>query len=197
MVAHPSTLFVAIAIATTLLFTVPTARADAPQAEDVKIDEIEDHTGVKGLRATFIVEHPRAVVFETINDLNSFMKLFPNIMEFKILNTDGAARDVYFKVDAVLSEAEYVLRREGKRGKHADTIVWDRLSGDARVIRGAWIMTHGPRPNTTKVVYQSYVDVAMVIPTALIRSIAIGKVKEMVVRVREGCDAQASKRLAP
>ncbi|MEL6179352.1 MAG: hypothetical protein AAFS10_10380, partial [Myxococcota bacterium] len=63
--------------------------------------------------------------------------------------------------------------------------------------RGAWIMTHGPRPNTTKVVYQSYVDVAMVIPTALIRSIAIGKVKEMVVRVREGCDAQASKRLAP
>ncbi|MBH25044.1 MAG: hypothetical protein CMH57_11420 [Myxococcales bacterium] len=185
----PLTTLLCPLVALALLAASPASAEE--QAEDVRIEELEDPDGVKGLRATFVVEQPRAVVFETINELNSFMKLFPNILAFKVLKTQGASRDVYFKIDAVIAEAEYVLRRIGKRGKHADTIVWDRLSGDAEVIRGAWILTDGAAPGTTKVIYQSFVDVAAVVPTGLIRSIAIGKVKEMVVRVRDGCDARA------
>ena len=160
-------------------------------ADGVVVKEIEDR-GVKGLEATFVVPHQRAVVFATLNDLDSFQKLFPNILEIKVVRTEGNTRDVYFRVDAVLSEAEYTLRRAASPGKLADTISWRRLSGDANIIRGSWILVDGAAEGTTKVTYRSFVDVSAVVPTAMVRDVAIGKVHEMVDRVR-AASAQAAK----
>ena len=54
-------------------------------------------------------------------------------------------------------------------------------------------MVDGRKPNTTKVTYRSFVDVATVVPTATVRDIAIGKVKDMIGRVRKACDGTAAK----
>ena len=159
-------------------------------ADGVKIQEVEDK-GVKGLKASFVIEQPRAVVFDTLNDLDGFKKLFPNVLEVKVVRTDGDTRDVFFKVDAVLSDAQYTLRRKASRGKVADTISWNRLSGDANVIRGSWILVDGKKPGTTKVTYRSFVDVSAFVPTGTVRDIAVGKVHEMVDRVRAACKVRA------
>ncbi len=169
--------------------------AAAPQvarADEVVVKEAEDK-GVKGLRASFTVEQERAVVFAVLNDLDAFLKLFPEIKSFKVVREEGESRDIHFKVDAVLAEAEYTLRRTTRRGAQVDAISWNRLSGDANVIRGAWILTDGPRPGTTKVDYQSYVDVSAVVPTALVRDVAMDKVQQMVKRLRDACDARAAR----
>lgn len=169
-----------------LLTSVPAVAADG-----VTIKEVEDN-GVKGLKASFVVEQPRDVVFETLNDLSGFKTLFPNVLEVKVVREKGATRDVYFKVDAVLSEAEYTLRRKAQRGKVAHTISWNRLSGDANVIRGSWILVDGKKEGTTKVTYRSFVDVSAFVPTGTVRDIAVGKVHEMVDRVRAACKKRAA-----
>jgi hypothetical protein len=95
-------------------------------------------------------------------------------------------------VDAVLSDAEYTLRRKAERGALAHTITWRRLSGDANVIRGSWVFLDGREKGTTRVIYSSFVDVSAVVPTAMVRNVAIGKVHEMVDRVRRACAQRAS-----
>lgn len=156
----------------------------------VQIDEVESD-GVKGLKATFQVNQPREVVFSMLNDLEQFMKIFPNVLAFKVLSRKGNSLDVHYRIDAVLAEAEYTLRRKFLRKGGYDLISWNRLSGDANVIKGSWLLTDGKQSGTTNVVYQSYVDVSAVVPTSTVRSIAIGKVEDMVVRVRKACDVKA------
>lgn len=179
-----------VALLTSVLILLSSAAAAA--AGGVTIKEIEDN-GVQGLKASFVVDEPRDVVFETLNDLAGFKTLFPNVLEVKVVRTDGDTRDVYFKVDAVLSEAEYTLRRTAARGKVAHTISWNRLSGDANIIRGSWILVDGKKPGTTRVTYRSFVDVSAFVPTGTVRDIAVGKVHEMVDRVRAACRARAGK----
>ena len=161
-------------------------------ASDVVIKEDESQ-GVNGLIATFTIAESRDIVFETLNDIKGFKKIFPNVLEVKVVSEKEGSRDVFFRVDAVLSEASYTLRRVHKTGKIAHIISWNRLSGDANVIRGSWTLTDGAKEGTTKVVYRSYVDVSAIVPTSTVRSIAMGKVEEMVVRVRQACKERAAK----
>jgi ribosome-associated toxin RatA of RatAB toxin-antitoxin module len=162
-------------------------------ADDLVVKEADDR-GVKGLRATFSVTESRDIVFETINDLPSFMKLFPEIKSFKIVREKDNVRDVHFKVDAVISDAEYTLRRRATRKKGVDVISWNRISGDANVIRGAWILEDGQAAGTTKISYQSFVDVSAVVPTAIVRNVAMDKVEQMVKRLRGACAKRAAKK---
>jgi ribosome-associated toxin RatA of RatAB toxin-antitoxin module len=161
-------------------------------ADDLVVKEADDR-GVKGLKATFSVMQTRDTVFETINDLPSFMKLFPEIKSFKVLRQKDNIRDVHFEVDAVLANAQYTLRRTASRGKTVDVISWNRLSGDANIIRGAWILEDGKKPGSTKITYQSFVDVSAVVPTAIVRNVAMDKVEQMVKRLRGACAARARK----
>ena len=178
-------------ILVTILIPGVSGTASAEPSNGVVIKELEQD-GVKGLSATFEIAQPRDVVFKTIDHLPSFTKLFPNILAYKVLKTKGNTRDVYFRVDAVLAEAEYTLRRKSVPGQHVDTITWNRISGDANVIRGAWVLSKGKKTGTTQVVYKSFVDVAMLIPTATVRSMAIGKVHDMVRRVRDASAENAT-----
>jgi carbon monoxide dehydrogenase subunit G len=162
-------------------------------AEGVEIVEAESE-GIKGLVATFEVSQPRAVVFETLNDTKGFKDIFPKIHEVKVVREEGTTRDIFFRVDAVFADASYTLRRVYERGPSMDVIVWNRLSGDANVIRGSWTLTDAKKPGVTKVVYRSFVDVSAVVPMALVRSVAISNVHEMVDRVRAACDRRAAKR---
>jgi len=165
-------------------------------ASDVVIRE-DEKDGVKGLVATFVVNQDRDVVFEVLNDIKGFKKVFPNILEVKLVRESESSRDVFFRVDAVLSEASYTLRRNHSRSKIVDIITWNRLSGDANVIRGSWTLSDGDKPGVTRVVYSSYVDVSALVPTSTVRSIAMGKVEEMVVRIRKACDERAAAAPSP
>jgi ribosome-associated toxin RatA of RatAB toxin-antitoxin module len=155
------------------------------------IQEVEASDGVKGLKASFQVDQPRDVVFALLDDLDAFPRIFPNVVQVKVLKQEGDTREVYFKVDAVLSEAEYVLRRSSRRGPKRDSITWDLVRGDPTVVRGSWTLIDGDKPGTTKLLYQSYVDVAAVVPTSMVRDIAIGKVEDMADRIREHARARA------
>ncbi len=163
------------------------AHAQGPAA--IQEDESQ---GVKGLIATFTVNQPRDVVFSVLNDLSRFKQIFPNVLEVKVVRDGETSRDVFFRVDAVISEGSYTLRRNISQSKTADIISWNRLSGDANVIRGSWTLTDGPKEGTTHLTYRSYVDVGALIPTSTVRSLAISKVEEMVVRVRKACDERAA-----
>jgi hypothetical protein len=181
-----------VALTASWLWAVPALAQQKPI-----IQEVEDAQGVKGLKAAFTVEQPRDVVFGLLNDLDAFPKLFPNILELKVVARDGDSADIYYKVDAVLDEAEYTLRRTVKRGPKADRIAWDLLSGDPLVVRGSWTITDGDAPGTTKLLYQSYVDVAAYVPTSMVRDTAIGKVEEMVQRIRTFSAQRATAKPAP
>lgn len=169
-----------IGVALCVLGTASVAQAQRKPA----IQEVEASDGVKGLKASFQVDQPRDVVFALLDDLDAFPRIFPNVMQVKVLKEDGPTREVYFKVDAVLSEAEYVLRRTSRRGEKRDSITWDLVRGDPTVVRGSWTLIDGDQPGTTKLLYQSFVDVAAVVPTSVVRDIAVGKVEDMADRIR-------------
>lgn len=192
MKPHLAKLLLAAGLALLPLAAAAPAHAQPP----VKITEDESQ-GVKGLIATFTVDQPRDVVFDVLNDLSRFKQIFPNVLEVKVVREDERSRDVFFRVDAVISEASYTLRRTANRSDTADILSWNRLSGDANVIRGSWTLTDGKKEGTTLLTYRSYVDAGAFIPTSTVRSIAISKVEEMVGRVTKACDARAAELKKP
>jgi uncharacterized membrane protein len=171
--------------------------AGAAAQQKPAVQEVEASDGVKGLKASFQVDQPRDVVFALLDDLEAFPKIFPNIKEIKVLKTEGESREVYFKVDAVLAEAEYVLRRSSRRGEAKDSITWELVSGDPKVVRGSWTLIDGPTPGTTKLLYQSYVDVAAAVPTSVVRDLALRQVEDMADRIRTHAAARALPRPLP
>lgn len=189
MLRPPNRRWLLAATALALFIALPLSRA---QASDVVIVE-DESDGVKGLIATFEVRQPREIVFETLNDVAGFKRLFPNVLDVKVVRESEGSKDVFFRVDAVLSEASYTLRRTWKQGKSVDVIRWNRLSGDANVIKGSWQLSDTDKEGVTRVVYRSYVDVSALVPTSTVRSIAMGKIEDMVVRVRKACDERAAK----
>ena len=62
------------------------------------------------------------------------------------------------------------------------------LNGDLRNIIGAWRITESGDSGCS-VVYESYVDASVLVPTSMIRKVAKTKIREMVARVRRAASA--------
>jgi hypothetical protein len=60
------------------------------------------------------------------------------------------------------------------------------VEGDLRDIIGSWTL-HQQGESQCRVVYESFVDASVLVPTSVIRKVAKAKLNEMVGRVRQAC----------
>lgn len=170
--------------------TVEQARARAASAPTVSEERstvaVQGVDGIRGLRAQFVVPAPPDVVLRTLWDVEKFPEMFPDIEEMHVRARADTRIDVEFFVDAVVKKAHYTLRRDLER--EARTIRWREVGeGDVKTIRGAWMVRETEDPQHALVVYDSFVDVGVFVPTALVRDLALEKVAELATRVRSAC----------
>ncbi|MGO8992190.1 MAG: SRPBCC family protein [Polyangiaceae bacterium] len=149
--------------------------------------DVTDEEGTKGLEAVFEVDAPPDALLELLWAPANFNRLFPDIKEARVVAGDGAGGcdelDVAYRVDAVVREVSYVLRRT--RDRAARTITWREIGGDLRRVRGGWRIEPSARAGASRVTYRAFVDVVRFVPTGLVRDGAKRKLAEMISRVRQ------------
>ncbi|MBT6180041.1 MAG: hypothetical protein HOI23_22555 [Deltaproteobacteria bacterium] len=154
---------------------------------DIKIEEVSKR-GIKGVRASFELPHPPGPIADMMWDVDQFAKLFPDILELRLVASHENSQDVHYRVDAVYKEIKYTLRRTRMIRDNGADIEWSMLKGDLRNIIGAWRLT-ASGDGRCSVVYESYVDASVLVPTSVIRKVAKTKIREMVDRVRRAAAA--------
>lgn len=157
---------------------------------DIKIEEVSKR-GIKGVRACFELPHKPELIIDMMWDVDQFSKLFPDILELRLVASHENSQDVHYRVDAVYKEVKYTLRRIRNDRDNGSDIEWQMLNGDLRNIIGAWRITESGESGCS-VVYESYVDASVLVPTAMIRKVAKTKVREMVDRVRRAASAASA-----
>ena len=157
---------------------------------DLKIEEVSKR-GIKGVRASFSLAHPAELVINLMWDVDQFAKLFPDIRELRLISSEENSQDVHYRIDAVYKEVQYTLRRTRNQRDDGADIEWQMLKGDLRNIIGAWRITDSGE-NACGVIYESYVDASVLVPTSMIRKVAKTKIREMVDRVRRATAAAGS-----
>ncbi len=160
--------------------------AAAPAVGPPVVKELVEHD-VKGLSAVFVVDAPPERILAMLWDVGAFPKIFPDIKKMDVLAKAPTQIDVKFTVDATLAEPTYTLRRtlDAAGGR----ITWVSIAGDVRHIHGSWSVRPLDGGARSEVTYTSFVDVGRIVPTALVRDLAIGKVEAMAKRVRAACAA--------
>ncbi len=154
---------------------------------DLKIEEVSKR-GIKGVRASFSLPHAADLVINLMWDVDQFARLFPDIRELKLISSEENSQDVHYRIDAVYKEVQYTLRRTRHDRDDGADLEWKMLKGDLRDIIGAWRITASGENGCT-VVYESYVDASVLVPTSMIRKVAKTKIREMVDRVRRATAA--------
>jgi ribosome-associated toxin RatA of RatAB toxin-antitoxin module len=157
---------------------------------DLRIEEVSKR-GIKGVRATFSLAQSADLVTNLMWDVDQFAKLFPDIKELRLISSEGNSQDVHYRIDAVYKEVQYTLRRVRNDRDNGADIEWKMLKGDLRDIIGAWRITASGESGCG-VIYESYVDASVLVPTSMIRKVAKTKIREMVDRVRRATAAAAS-----
>lgn len=158
--------------------------------DQLKIEEVAKR-GIKGLRVRFDLPSTAAAVIDLMWDVDRFAKLFPSILELRLVAAAEGSQDVRYRVDAVYKEVTYTLRRTRQDRVDGTDIEWYMLSGDLRSIFGAWRITENAGSGCS-VVYESYVNASVLVPTSVVRKIARTKVREMVDRVRQASGAASA-----
>jgi carbon monoxide dehydrogenase subunit G len=146
------------------------------------VRDVTDEAGTKGLEAEFEVDVPPDALLDVLWSPEHFGRLFPDIKEARVIGGEGATLDVAYRIDAVVRELGYVLRRTLDRG--ARTITWREIGGDLRRVRGGWRIDPAGSDRASRVTYQAFVDVGWFVPAGLVRDGAKRKLGEMVTRVR-------------
>jgi len=149
---------------------------------DGRARDVTDDEGTKGLETTFEVDVLPDLLLDVLWAPANFGRLFPDVAEVRVIADEGPILDVAYRVNAVIREVSYVLRRTLDR--EGRTITWRELGGDLRRVRGGWRVEPSERPGASRVTYRAFVDVGRFVPTALVRDAAKRKLAEMVARVR-------------
>jgi carbon monoxide dehydrogenase subunit G len=149
---------------------------------DAGAHDITDDEGTKGLETVFEVDVLPDVLLEVLWAPANFGRLFPDVTEVRVIADQGAILDVAYRVNAMIREVSYVLRRTLDR--ETRTITWREIGGDLRRVRGGWRVEPAERPGASRVTYRAFIDVGRFVPTALVRDGAKRKLGEMVARVR-------------
>lgn len=195
---YPAPVLLAALVLPSLLLGAPpqdlaAASRAAPSKEEVT-STVKDHgiEGIRGAKAVFIVEGDRDAVLATLWDVEAFPDIFPDIKAMKVLQKEPARVDVHFAVDAVVTDAEYTLRRHLQQD--SGVIRWREVGeGDVKHIRGSWTVEPTSDPRYSRVIYASYVDVGYFVPTGAVRDVAIRKIDELAERVRGAVKKRAAK----
>lgn len=150
--------------------------------ESLSIEDVTNDQGVKGLRATFQLEASREAIWDLLTDYDRFLETFTRISSLEVINEDDQGALVRFKVKVVFLSFDYTLQRDYVRPY--ELLTWHRTGGDFRQISGSWRVLPGPGEGVHVVVFESFVDVGYLIPTALVRQRAAEEIVETVTQMR-------------
>ncbi len=166
---------------------------DPKMSERPEVREVKDAAGTRGIEIAFTVEAAAEKVLLALWDLKNFPRLFPDVLETRVLSHSEDTLEVAYRVDAVLREVRYTLSRKLLRPQ--GEIRWHQIKGDLKKVSGAWKVEPGDTPDRCRLTYRTFVDVGFFVPTVLVQKMAYKKADEMVERVRrvlrELCAASA------
>jgi len=174
---HPVLLSVLLLLAAALFSGRGAAAEEALNIEDVINDK-----GVKGLRATFQLNASREAIWDLLTDYDRFTETFTGIRSLKVISEDDQGARVRFKIKVTFLSFDYTLQRDYVRPY--ELITWHRTGGDFRHLSGSWGIIPGPAEGIQEVIYESFVDVGFLIPTALVRDGAARELEKTVTRMR-------------
>ena len=155
----------------------------ATTEESIIIEDVTNDQGIHGLRATFYLQASRKAIWTLLTEYDRFKETFKGIRRIEIIDEDERSARVRYTIKAWILTFDYTLQRDYVRPY--ELITWRRTGGDFRVISGAWMILPGPREDLHEIVYESYVDVGFLIPTALVRNRAAQELEKTGARMRE------------
>jgi len=150
--------------------------------ESLSIEDVTNDLGVKGLRGTFQLEASREAIWDLLTDYDRFLETFSRISSLEVISEDDRGALVHFKVKVAFVSFDYTLQRNYVRPY--ELLTWHRTSGDFRQISGSWKILPGPDEGVHVVIFESFVDVGYLIPTALVRQRAAEELVETVTQMR-------------
>jgi len=159
---------------------VPDRAASAE--ESLNIEDVTNDRGVKGLRATFQLNASREAIWDLLTDYDRFTETFTGIRSLEVISEDARGARVRFKIKVAFLSFDYTLQRDYVRPY--ELLTWHRTNGDFRDLSGSWGILPGPAEGVQQVIYESFVDVGFLIPTALVRDGAANELEKTVTRMR-------------
>jgi ribosome-associated toxin RatA of RatAB toxin-antitoxin module len=175
-----------------LFIGVVLAPGEAATEESIIIEDVTNDQGIHGLRATFHLQASRKAIWTLLTDYDRFKETFKGIRRIEIIDEDEHGARVRYTIKAWILTFDYTLQRDYVRPY--ELITWRRTDGDFRLISGSWMILPGPREDLHEIVYESYVDVGFLIPTALVRNRAAQELEKTVARMRERLTASPDRR---
>jgi ribosome-associated toxin RatA of RatAB toxin-antitoxin module len=150
--------------------------------EALNIEDVTNDKGVKGLRATFQLNASREAIWDLLTDYDRFTETFTGISSLEVISESDQGARVRFKIKVALLSFDYTLQRDYVRPY--ELITWHRTNGDFRHLTGSWGILPGPVEGIQEIVYESFVDVGFLVPTALVRDGAARELEKTVTRMR-------------
>lgn len=166
-----------------LLGTVFICNQGFASEESITIEDITNDRGVKGLRGSFQLAASREAIWDLLTDYERFTETFTGIRRLKVISEDESGAQVRFTIKASIFTFEYTLRRDYVRP--FELITWRRTGGAFRHISGSWMILPGSREGVQQIIYESFVDVGFLIPTALVRDRAAKELEKTIERMRD------------
>jgi len=150
--------------------------------QSIRIEDVTNEQGVKGLRATYQLAASREAIWDLLTDYDRLRETFNRIHSLEIINEDEQGAEVRFKIKVMFLSFDYTLQRDYLRPY--ELLTWHRTGGDFRQISGRWSILPGPNEGIHTVIFESFVDVGYLIPTALVRNHAAAELENTVTRIR-------------
>lgn len=157
--------------------------SSAAAQESILIEDVTNDRGVKGLKATFQLAASREAIWQLLTDYDRYTETFKGIRRLKVINQDETGARVRFTIKAAFLTFEYTLQRDYVRP--FELITWHRTGGDFRHLSGGWMILPGSSEGIHEVIFESFVDVGFLVPTALVRNRAAKELEKTVSRMRQ------------
>ena len=154
------------------------------------IRDVTNPSNVPGVLVFFVVSASRDAVWRTLVDYRNFTKVFPDIDQIKVLSEDQQGARVRAWMSVLWMKFDYTLDRIYERPGYR--LSWQRSGGSFKHISGSWEILDIEDPERLLVIYESYVEIGFVVPTALVRSGARDRAKAMTQRFRHWVEAKQS-----
>jgi ribosome-associated toxin RatA of RatAB toxin-antitoxin module len=159
------------------------APGNAAAAEkSLRIEDVTNSQGVNGLRATFQLDASREAIWDLLTDYDRYRETFERIHSLEVLSEDDQGARVRFKIKVLFLSFDYTLQRDYVRPY--ELLTWRRTGGDFRQISGSWSILPGPDEDALTVIFESFVDVGYLVPTAMVRNRAAEELETTVARIR-------------
>ena len=156
--------------------------SEAAAEMSISIEDVTNEQGVKGLRATFQLDASRKVIWDLLTNYDRFRETFTKIHSLEVINEDEQGAEVRFKIKVLFLSFDYTLQRDYVRPY--ELLTWHRTAGDFRQISGSWSILQGPDDGVHVVIFESFVDIGYLVPTALVRNRAARELEDTVTRIR-------------